>query len=252
MFVGDIVDFSDNRINSIEERKNLLSRPNVSNIDLLIIVLSEIPKPDFILVDKLIINCQVENIEPLICINKQDISDKRFIKDVMNEYKLCGTKILITSAKTGKGIKKLKKEIKNKLSSFSGQSAVGKTSILNCLDKNLSLETGTLSYKTDRGKHTTRTSEIFRIAKNTYVTDTPGFSKMNLEKIEPNKLQEFYPEFSKYADKCKFRGCTHVNEPNCQVKKMAEKNIISEFRYYRYLQIYDEIFLEWKYRYGKS
>lgn len=252
LYVGDIVDFSDGRINSILERKNLILRPNVANIDLLIIVLSQVPKPDFILLDKLIINCQIENITPIICINKQDISGKSFIKDIISEYKPLGLKIFITSAKTGKGIKKLKKEIKNKLSSFSGQSAVGKTSILNCLDKNLSLETGELSLKNDRGKHTTRTSQIFKVAKNTYITDTPGFSKIDLEKIEPGKLQEFYPEFIKNANKCKFRGCTHINEPNCQIKKMADRNELSVNRYDRYLQIYDEIYREWKYRYGKN
>jgi len=252
LFVGDIVDFSDGRINSILERKNLISRPNVANIDVLIIVLSEVPKPDFILLDKLLINCQIENITPIICINKQDISDRRFIRDILKEYEPVGFEILITSAKTGKGIKRLKKEIKNKLSSFSGQSAVGKTSILNCLDKNLSLETGELSLKTDRGKHTTRTSQIFKISKNTYITDTPGFSKIDLEKIEPNKLKEFYPEYLKNSDKCKFRGCTHINEPDCRIKKMTEAGGLSVDRYYRYLQIYDEIFREWKFRYGKN
>lgn len=252
MYVGDIVDFSDGRINFIEKRKNLISRPNAANIDLLIIVLSQVPKPDFLLIDKLLINCSLENITPLLCINKLDISDSSFIKDVLNNYKAAGIKCLVVSAKTGKGIKKLKKEIKNKLSCFGGQSAVGKTSILNCLDKNLSLETGELSLKTERGKHTTRTSQIFKIFKNTYITDTPGFSKIDLEKIEPGQLAEHYPEYLKNSFKCKFRGCTHTSEPDCEIKKMVEKNKLSLERYSRYLQIFEEIKKEWKFRYGKN
>ena len=252
LFVGDIVDFDGGRINFIVERKNLITRPNVANIDILIIVISNVPKPDFLLVDKLLINCRLENITPIICINKLDILDSTFIKNIKKNYAETEAKILITSAKMDKGIKKLKKEVKNKLSSFCGQSAVGKTSILNCLGKNLSLETGELSKKTDRGKHTTRTSQIFKLFKNTYITDTPGFSKIDLERMDPERLSLCYPEYIKYSEKCKFRGCTHTDEPQCEIKKLADKGRLSLDRYNRYVNIQKEIAKEWKNRYGKN
>lgn len=249
LFVGDIVEFSPDGISVLCPRTNLCTRPYVANLDALIIVLSVLPSPDYVLVDKLLILCAQQKITPILCVNKKDISTNAFLKKVERDYKHFN--IFIVSAKSGKNLKKLKKAIKNKFVGFCGQSAVGKTSILNALNKGFNLEIGDLSRKTERGKHTTRTTEIFKLFKNTYICDTPGFTKISLSDIDPEVLKDFYPEFSEVENGCKFSMCLHINEPNCKVQKLVESGKLSEDRYYRYLDIHDEVTREWKNRYGK-
>jgi len=249
LFVGDIVEFSADGISVLCPRINLCTRPSVANLDALIIVLAVLPSPDYILVDKLLILCAQQKITPILCLNKKDISTKGFLKKVQNDYKHFN--IFIVSAKSGKNIKRFKKAIKNKFVGFCGQSAVGKTSILNALNKDFTLEVGDLSKKTDRGKHTTRTTEIFKLFKNTYICDTPGFSKISLSEFDPNTLKDYYPEFKEAEKGCKFSMCLHINEPDCKVQELVDSGKISEDRYYRYLDIHDEVSREWKNRYGK-
>ncbi len=234
--VGDYVNFEKGVITEIYPRKNRFIRPSVSNIDLIVAVISPEPKPDLLLVDKLLISAEKENVDKLIVVNKLDVNDN-LIDNIKSEYKNLSLDVLCVSAKTGEGIEELKERLKNKVSVLAGQSAVGKTSIINAIF-GLQLKTGELSEKILRGKHTTTRSEIFEY--NDYkIIDSPGFAVIEAD-VKLDVLPECYPEYFEVSSRCKFRGCSHVNEPECKVKEMVNKGIFSSKRYERYLQIYDE------------
>lgn len=242
---GDRVLFSIDRaksalIENILPRKNELKRPRVANVDMVAIVISaEKPKPDLLLTDKQIIEAQTANIIPLLIINKCDAAQKDDIERIESEYKnVC--QVLVVSAATGEGICLLREELKGCCTCFAGQSAVGKSSILNSLFKTLNLEVGGLAEKTARGRHTTRHSQLIEID-NICVVDTPGFSLLDSANIEPEQLWRQYGDMQKFANQCRFISCLHENEPGCAVKKAVEDNLISEQRYQRYLKILKEL-----------
>lgn len=232
--VGDYVAVENGAIISVEERNNKFIRPKVSNVDLIVAVLSCEPKPDFLLVDKLCINAVKEGVELVFVVNKSDLDDKLF-EYINSEYGGLGFNVISVSSKTGDGIKQLKSILSNKLSVLAGQSAVGKTSIVNALF-GLDLKIGDLSDKIMRGKHTTTRSEIFE-CDNIRLVDSPGFAVIDAM-VELDELPDCYPEYVKHATMCKFRGCTHISEPNCQVKNMVEQGVLSKERYERYKEIY--------------
>ena len=220
-------------------RKNQLTRPSVANVDVAIITVAQVPQPDFILIDKIIINCILQGISPIIVMNKSDINSKEFILRVKTEYCSCIKRILSVSALKRSKLGKLEKVLKNNTAVFCGQSAVGKTSLLNVVT-GLNEKIGSLSEKVDRGKHTTRHTEIFKFKRNSFVVDTPGFSMLELEKVSSQELYGYYPEMIKLQSQCSFSNCTHTSEPNCAIKEAVDKKALSKGRYERYKLIFNE------------
>ena len=235
--VGDFVEVENTTIVKVLERRNRFIRPNVSNVDSVVAVVSPEPKPDYFLIDKLSVNAQKEGVEFVLVVNKSDIDSKLF-DEIMSEYSNASIKMFSVSSKNGEGIEELKAYLQGKLSVFAGQSAVGKTSITNAMFS-LQLKTGDLSQKIVRGKHTTTRSEIFE-CENIKIIDSPGFAVIDAD-VKLDDLKTFYPEYLEVSNLCKFRGCAHVNEPGCKVKEMVENGILSKKRYDRYVQIYKEI-----------
>lgn len=234
---GDFVEFSNGVIEKVLPRKNVFIRPSVANIDTVVIVVSPEPKPDLYLVDKLCINAIKEDCEIIFVVNKTDISDDLY-EFITNEYKFCTDKFYKISAKEKEGIDELRDQLKGKLCVLSGQSAVGKTTLVNALF-NLNLKTGDLSEKILRGKHTTTHSEL-HVFKGVKLIDSPGFAVIDADVIL-DVLPECYPEYFERSPSCKFRGCTHVNEPDCAVKKAVLSGELSKTRYDRYVEIFTEL-----------
>ncbi len=240
--VGDRVVFSDETgqdgyIEDILGRKNEMVRPPVANIDNLVIVLAASrPKPDLLLADKLILQAEKNDARPVVCLNKTDASASDTEEDLKKQYG--PYEFLAVSARTESGIKELKDVLSGKTSAFAGQSAVGKSSLLNVLGSDIDLKTGTLSKKTSRGKHTTRQTELFYLKDiNAFAMDTPGFSIFDAVEIEESELGPLYREFLPCLGKCRFLSCLHANEPDCAVKKAVEAGDIHPARYERYIMI---------------
>ena len=222
-------------ITEIENRTSLLIRPNVSNIDTLVIVLSTAsPSPDFLLCDKLAVMAQSQNITPVICITKTDIKAG---DEIIQAYKNTGYTIFSVCSKNGKGIDEIKAFLQDKTSAFAGLSGSGKSTLLNLLVAE-ELQTGDIS-KINRGKHTTRHVELFELTDGGFVLDTPGFSSFEAENVECENLDSLYPEMSKLNGLCRFKGCSHINEPDCAVKDALSRGKISQIRYNNYKNIYE-------------
>lgn len=211
-------------------------RPPVANVDTMLLVVSASkPHIDFMLCDKLLIQAEKANIKPVICINKSETS-KKFADEIDRQYKAYN--VLYVSAYEKTGLDKLQEELRGKCICFAGQSAVGKSSLINVLDEDIHLEIGELSKKTARGKHTTRVVELMYLPKlNAYVLDTPGFSMFEIGELSAPELAAYYREFVKEATKCRFTSCVHDKEPGCAVKQAVEQGKISTERYDRYIKI---------------
>lgn len=238
------------RICEILPRRNCLLRPMVSNVDRLVIVLAvQKPLPDLMLAEKMIIASRKADIEPVIAINKSEIDMQR-AKELASEFAQADIQTFVLSCREGLGLAEFKAYMRQGVSCFSGQSAVGKSSLTQQLIPGAHLVTGVLSKKTDRGKHTTRHCELYRIDGGGYVADTPGFSLLEEEVIDPAALQELFdPQYGRLASKCRFRGCSHTAEPDCAVKKAAESGAVSKERYERYCRLYAGIKDNWRKRY---
>ncbi len=235
--VGDYVYVENKTITEILPRKNKFIRPNVSNVDVVLVVISPEPKPDFYLIDKLVLNATKENAEIIFIVNKNDVNEDLY-NEVKEQYSSIDVKMIKYSAKTGEGQQELIDAIKGKLSVLAGQSAVGKTSIVNSIF-NLSLKTGGLSLKISRGKHTTTRSEIFE-ERDIKLVDSPGFAVIDAD-VNLEELPKCYVDYDSVSNECKFRGCSHVFEPDCAVKRRVENGVFSRKRYERYVDIYTEI-----------
>jgi ribosome biogenesis GTPase len=250
--VGDLVElsFPETGFASMDEilpRTNALLRPPVANINLLVIVLSAgVPKPDFLLADKLLIQAQTLKIEPLLVLNKIDAAKDEITEEFVSDYAAFRT--LLASSRTGEGIDALEAALTNRVSCFAGQSAVGKSSLLNALFPELSLETGELAKKTDRGKHTTRQAELWPFLGGA-VLDTPGFSLFEMSELSQDALNLCYPEFNGVFTECRFSGCRHNAEPDCAGKALLAEGKLSKGRYTRYLEIQKEIEEKRKHKY---
>ena len=251
VLVGDFVKVENingtNVILEVEERKNQLIRPVVSNIDKMCLVIAPTPNPDFVNLDKQILNCYTLRIEPIIVINKCDIASNEFIEKIKKVYNFID--IVCISAKQKTNLNFLIKTLKSGLVALSGQSAVGKSSIINALTKK-SVKTDTLCAKTDKGKHTTKHSEIHIINKDLLLVDTPGFSTLEVCDIKQNEITYLMPDFIEYSFGCKFQPCSHIKEPEniCSIKKALKTGEISELRYNNYVQIYSSIKPKWERR----
>jgi len=227
-------------------RKNVLVRPAVANVDQLMIVVSaSVPSPDWLLLDRLIIAATFLGVKPIPVLNKVDAADTDVQNAFINDYRAFDT--LTVSAKTGEGIFELNEQLRDKVTCFAGQSAVGKSSILNRILPDLHLETGGLSRKTDRGRHTTRHAELWPYLGGA-VLDTPGFSLFETECLDQEQLDACYPEF-KNASPCRFPGCMHVTEPGCGVKPLLDSGELTPLRYARYVEIAKEYQTRRKHRY---
>lgn len=245
--VGDKVTISinenaENTIDEIMPRKNALTRPPVVNIDNLIIVVSTVePKPSTLVIDKLIAVAEHKNIEPIIVITKSDLASAQEIFDI---YTLAGFKTIIVSNETKDGVDEVKAVLKDKISALTGNSGVGKTSLLNNLDETLALKTAQISKKLGRGRHTTRKAELYRVCDG-FVVDTPGFSSFEIDKsdiILKDELAYCFRDFSDYIEKCKFYpSCTHTADKGCAVVEAVNEGKISKSRHNSYVQLYNEV-----------
>lgn len=245
-YVGDYVKISvnDKAENTIEEilpRKNSLIRPAVSNIDNLLIVSSMVtPAPNLYIIDKLSVVCQKNKIEPIMVFNKTDVKSGEQLAQI---YKKAGFNSFCVSAKTGEGIEQIEHFLKDKTTVLTGNSGAGKSSILNRLNSDLNLQTGEVSQKLGRGRHTTRQCEIFEICGGE-VVDTPGFSSLEIERIETllkEDIQYYFREFEPYINNCQFTSCAHIKEKGCKVIEAVEKGEIPLSRFESYKNIYDEL-----------
>lgn len=245
--VGDKV-----RIDEIEEdtgyiieildRSTELIRPPVANVNQVVIVFAiKKPMPNLWLLDKFIILAEKEGLDIVICINKIDLSSENEIKSFNNIYDKTGYKVIFTSCKEEKGIDSLKEALKDKITVFSGPSGVGKSTLLNKIQPDLQLKTGDISQKTNRGKHTTRHTELMELENGGWVLDTPGFSSLDLDFINEEDLGNYFSEIDEYSVYCKFRGCRHDKEPQCAVKDAVDKGEISKSRYENYLLFLEEL-----------
>lgn len=251
--VGDRVRFTpgegeDNGwLEEILPRKTMLKRPSVANVDMLMLVVASVPQPDMLLIDKLILRAQQGNMIPAICVNKTDLGAE-LAQRIQEEYIGTQLRVYSASALTGEGIDALRDAMRGKVTCLAGQSAVGKSSLLNALF-GLELETGGLSRKTDRGRHTTRRCEMMTID-GMMVLDTPGFSLLEFdEPIDPQDFAQLYPEYNALSGACRFQPCLHDREPGCAVHAAVDRGEMSAVRWERYRQLLGEVKDIWKGRY---
>lgn len=240
--IGDNVrietDGAKGAVTDIFPRRTQLVRPSVANIDMLVLVAAAAsPDPNLFLIDKMLINAQINGIQPIICINKTDLTEGTELADI---YTNAGYKVISVCAKENIGIDALLDAVKGKISAFAGLSGVGKSSILNILTGN-ALETGAVSEKIQRGKHTTRHVELFELPQGGFVLDTPGFSSLEIHTIKADELQNYFPEMAQTKDMCRFRGCSHINEPDCAVKAMLIDGRMPQSRYESYKTLYNQL-----------
>ena len=224
------------------ERTNQLVRPAVANIDQALIIFATLhPNPNFNLLDRFLLIMSKQQVKTMICFNKMDMVDEKAICELKEHYEACDNEVMFTSTYTKEGIEFLKEKLKGKTTALAGPSGVGKSSILNALASDMVMQTGEISEKIKRGKHTTRHSELIHIEGNTYIMDTPGFSSLYIDEFEKDELKDYFTEFLEYSKYCKFSGCVHISEPDCKVKEALSEGRINQIRYDNYLEMYQEI-----------
>ncbi len=228
-------------VNDILPRKNDLIRPAVANIDqALVIFAADKPKPNFNLLDRFLLMMEQKEIPTIICFNKMDLISETEKEQLRAIYENTGHPILFISAAKKQGIETVREWLHEKTTTVAGPSGVGKSSLINLLQSDVKMETGSISEKIQRGKHTTRHSELITLAEDSYVLDTPGFSSLAVFDLEKEELKWYYPEFEKSQDTCRFMGCNHIHEPDCAIKKAVEEGTISAVRYENYKLLFEE------------
>ena len=228
-------------------RKNELIRPAVANVDQAVVIFAAAkPNPNFNLLDRFLIMMEYQHIPAVICFNKTDLIDETEMENLIRAYKTSGYRVLFTSAKEQDGVEKIRQILKGKTSTVAGPSGVGKSSLINLLAPQAEMETGAISEKIERGRHTTRHAQVIPVpmedgSEDTYIIDTPGFSSLSVEFYEKETLGTLFPEFQQYEPYCRFRGCSHISEPDCGVKEALAEGKISKIRYNDYVEIYQEV-----------
>lgn len=244
--VGDIVqitidEHSKNSIDEILERRNSFNRPPISNVDNLVIVASTCePKPNLLIIDRLTTVAYHKNVRPVIVFTKDDLQDA---DELIEIYRTTGIETFAVSNKTGQGVERIRELLDGSISVFTGNSGVGKSSLLNCIQPDFTLETAEISQKLGRGRHTTRHVELFKIG-NGYIADTPGFSSLDFETndiIKKEDLAECFPEFSDYLGLCKFTSCSHINDKGCRIVEALNEGKIHKSRHESYVALYNEV-----------
>lgn len=235
-------------ITEILERKNELIRPAVANIDQALVIFSIThPEPNLNLLDRFLLMMQTQDLPVIICFSKQDIAGEEQQEQLQRIYGNIGYKVMFVSAKEEQGVEAVLELLKGKTTTVAGPSGVGKSTLINCICPEALMETGDISRKIERGKHTTRHSELFHVCKDTFIMDTPGFSSLGIFDLEKEELKDYYPEFVEVEDECRFRGCVHMEEPGCAVKAALENGSISKERYENYRLLYEELKRKKKY-----
>ena len=241
--VGDVVkvNIKDKGILEVLDRTSYIKRPKVSNITKLILVVScKKPKPDLLMLDKQLAFAEFLNIEPIIIVNKMDL-DQKTADEIENIYSKIGYKVIKTNAKQlDINTTEIHNELKNNICAFSGNSGVGKSTLINGIFNNIITKEGEVSHKNNRGKNTTTWVKLYKIDSNTYIADTPGFSTFDIYEIDYKNLYRYFKEFNKYEKNCEYQDCSHLKEEVCGIKKEVEKNI-SNSRYENYKKIYEEL-----------
>ena len=201
-------------------RKNSLIRPAVANVDQAFVIFAlENPKPNFMLLDRFLIMMEQAEVLAVICFNKKDLASEEEIRTICETYRNCGYQVILSSALEKEGLDEIHRILKGKTTVVAGPSGVGKSSLTNLLQGEVQMETGEISRKLKRGRHTTRHSQVIPVGEDTFLMDTPGFSSLYLMNMEEQDLKNYFPEFRKYEDACRFQGCRHIHEPGCRVKE---------------------------------
>ncbi len=232
-------------------RRSELVRPAVANVDqALVIFAAAKPKPNLSLLDRFLIMMDQQGIETMICFNKKDEASEAELVRLQNIYARCGCKVLFACAKKGQGVDELRELLLGHTTTVAGPSGVGKSTLINLLVPDADMETGRISEKIDRGKHTTRHSELFRMDTDSYIFDTPGFSSLELAGMEKEELRYSFPEFQEYEGACRFQGCMHQKEPGCRVKEAVQAGLINKERYESYTILFQDLQEREKRRYS--
>lgn len=247
--VGDFVDITvtDEEkniavIEKIEERKVYIKRPKLANItQIIFVVSSKDPKPDLLMLDKQLAFAEYIGVKAIIVLNKTDLDKKQKFENIKKIYSEIGYNIILTNAKQRKGIEELKEMLKNNVNAFSGNSGVGKSTLINGIFNKDVTQEGEISKRNKRGKNTTTSVKLYEIDDNTYIADTPGFSTFDISEIESKDLYKYFKGFEQFVDNCEFVGCTHIKEENCGIKKAVEEGKIDKTRYERFCKIYNEL-----------
>ena len=247
--VGDLVEITitdDDKkkavIEKIYERKVYIKRPKLANItQIVFVVSSKDPKPDLLMLDKQLAFAEYVGVNAVIILNKTDLDKQQEFENIKQIYTKIGYKVILTDAKQKKGIDKLKELLKNNINAFSGNSGVGKSTLINGIfDRDVTQE-GEISKRNKRGKNTTTAIKLYEIDGNTYIADTPGFSTFDISEIESKELYHYFKEFGQFEESCEFIGCTHIKEENCGIKHAVENGEIDKARYERFCKIYQEL-----------
>lgn len=247
--VGDDVEFTvldeadkEGNIEEILPRRNVLVRPAVSNVDQALVVFSIThPEPNLNLLDRFLVMMTAQEVPVMICFNKTDLTGEEKMEQYRAIYENAGYPVYFTSTVDFTGIDRIQGLLRGKTTVLAGPSGVGKSSLTNRIQPAAGMETGDISRKIERGKHTTRHAELFYVEDHTYMMDTPGFSSMYIQDMEENRLKDYFPEFAEYEQACKFLGCVHVGEPVCGVKAAVLDGRISRSRYDNYRLLYQEL-----------
>ncbi len=229
-------------IREILPRKSHLIRPAVANVDQALVIFSIVqPRPNFNLLDRFLIMMSQRGLPCILCFNKLDIDEEDLGRQCEEVYSSCGCRVLCVSVKERRGLEQVGALLKGKTTAVAGPSGVGKSSFVNSLQSGVVMETGSISEKIERGKHTTRHSELIAVGESTYILDTPGFSSLELFDLKKEELARHYPEFTKYEKYCRFGGCSHVSEPVCGVRDAVDAGKISRVRYDNYRLLCEEL-----------